>query len=135
MSSGAEESLEFAPVFDKDGLIPAIVCDAANDRVLMFAHMNREALKLTQSSGVVHLWSRSRKALWKKGEQSGETLAVREILVDCDQDVLLVKAEPQGKGAACHTGRKSCFYRKLEGKRLSIVDDVRLFNPAETYRR
>jgi phosphoribosyl-AMP cyclohydrolase len=135
MSSGAEEILDFAPVFDQHGLIPVIVCDAASGVVLMFAHMNREALDLTRSTGVVHLWSRSRQSLWKKGGQSGETFAVQEILVDCDQDVLLVKAVPQGKGAACHTGRKSCFYRKLDGKRLAIVDSTRLFDPATTYRR
>jgi phosphoribosyl-AMP cyclohydrolase len=133
MPKSADESLDFAPVFDKDGLIPAIVCDASTGDVLMFAHMNSEALERTQATGSVHLWSRSRKALWKKGEQSGETLAVHEILVDCDQDVLLVRALPQGKGAACHTGRKSCFYRKLDGKHLSIIDNDRLFDPAETY--
>ena len=80
----------------------------------MVAHMNAEALRLTQETGIAHFWSRSRNSLWKKGETSGETLQVTEILTDCDQDVLLLKAVPQGKGAACHTGRRSCFYRRVE---------------------
>jgi phosphoribosyl-AMP cyclohydrolase len=134
MPSGAEENLDFNPVFDSQGLIPAIVCGAADDAVLMFAHMNREALELTRSTGFVHFWSRSRKTIWKKGETSGEVLKVAQILTDCDQDVLLIRATPLGKGAACHTGRKSCFYRRLEGSSLKLIDTTRLFDPDEVYK-
>jgi phosphoribosyl-AMP cyclohydrolase len=76
---------------------------------------------MTQETGLAHFWSRSRQSLWKKGETSGELLQVVEILTDCDQDVLQVKAEPQGKGVSCHTGRRSCFYRRLEGGRLRFI--------------
>ena len=133
MASDLDETSTFQPRFDTDGLIPAIVTDARDGTVLMFAYMNADALRLTQESGIVHFWSRSRKALWKKGETSGETLKVIEILTDCDQDVLQVKAEPQGRGAACHTGRRSCFYRRLEGGGLAFVDETRLFNPKDVY--
>ena len=91
-----------------------IVCDNASKEVLMFAWMNAEALEKTQSSGLAHFYSRSRGKLWLKGETSGETFAVDEIRVDCDQDVLQLRVTAQGKGVACHTGRRSCFYRKLE---------------------
>lgn len=133
MASGLDETDGFQPRFDSAGLITAIVCDVRDDAVLMVAHMNAEALQLTQETGIAHFWSRSRNSLWKKGETSGETLAVREILTDCDQDVLLIKARPQGKGAACHTGRRSCFYRRVEGNRLTFIDDTRLFDPAQVY--
>ena len=133
MASSLDETLAFQPRFDADGLIPAIVTDARDGTVLMFAFMNAESLRLTQETGIVHFWSRSRKALWKKGETSGETLKVAEILTDCDQDVLQVKAEPQGVGAACHTGRRSCFYRRLEGETLAFTDETRLFDPKTVY--
>ena len=87
----------------------------------------------TQETGTAHFWSRSRNSLWQKGETSGETLQVTEILTDCDQDVLLVKALPQGKGAACHTGRRSCFYRRVERDGLVFVDETRLFDPKDVY--
>ena len=135
MSSERDETDAFRPVFDSAGLIPAIVTDASDNTVLMFAYMNAEALRLTQETGIAHFWSRSRGALWKKGESSGETLAVTELLTDCDQDVIQVKAIPQGKGAACHTGRRSCFYRRIDGEGLVFTDDTRLFDPAEVYRR
>jgi phosphoribosyl-AMP cyclohydrolase len=122
MAAGIEETLAFQPRFDADGLIPAIVTDARDGTVLMFAFMNAESLRLTQETGFAHFWSRSRKALWKKGETSGELLKVAEILTDCDQDVLQVKALPQGKGVSCHTGRRSCFYRRVEGGRLVFAD-------------
>ena len=122
MASGIEETLAFQPKFDADGLIPAIVTDVRDGTVLMFAFMNAESLRLTQETGFAHFWSRSRRALWKKGETSGELLKVAEILTDCDQDVLQVKAEPQGKGVSCHTGRRSCFYRRVEGGRLVFTD-------------
>ena len=133
MASDLDETLAFQPTFDADGLIPAIVTDARDGTVLMFAFMNADALKLTQETGIAHFWSRSRKALWKKGEISGETLKVTEILTDCDQDVLQVKAEPQGRGASCHTGRRSCFYRRLEGGKLFFTDETRLFDPKTIY--
>ena len=133
MASDLDETDAFRPRFDSDGLIPAIVTDAGDGRVLMFAYMNAEALRLTQDTGIVHFWSRSRARLWKKGETSGETLKAVEILTDCDQDVLQVKATPQGRGAACHTGRRSCFYRRVENGGLVFVDDARLFDPGDVY--
>jgi len=87
----------------------------------------------TQETGIAHFWSRSRNSRWKKGETSGEMLKVVEILTDCDQDVLLIKAEPQGKGAACHTGRRSCFYRRVENGGLVFIDETRLFDPNLVY--
>ncbi len=135
MAAGLDETLEFQPRFDAEGLIPAIVTDADDGRLLMVAHMNAEALNLTRETGIAHFWSRSRKALWKKGETSGETLRVADILTDCDQDVLQLRVTPQGLGAACHTGRRSCFYRRLDGDRLRLLDDDRLFDPATVYDR
>jgi phosphoribosyl-AMP cyclohydrolase len=108
-----EEGLCFAPRFDKDGLIPAIVTDAASGSVLMFAYMNADALRYTLETGEAHFWSRSRQALWRKGETSGNRLHVEEVRTDCDQDVVWVKARLYGD-AACHTGRRSCFYRTLK---------------------
>lgn len=103
----------FTPRFDADGLIPAIVTDAGDGTVLMFAWMNREALSLTLSTAKAHFWTRSRGRIWLKGEESGNVLHVEEIRVDCDQDVLLVRARPAGAGVACHTGERSCFYRSV----------------------
>lgn len=108
-----ERGTAFQPKFDADGLIGAIVTDAARGDVLMFAHMNAEALALTIASGEAHFWSRSRGKLWKKGEESGNVLVVAEILTDCDQDVVWIKARVAGAGVACHTGQPSCFYRRL----------------------
>ena len=133
MQKDLDETDRFQPRFDSSGLITAIVSDARDNAVLMVAHMNADALRLTQETGIAHFWSRSRNSLWKKGETSGETLRVTEILTDCDQDVLQVKAEPQGVGAACHTGRRSCFYRRLEGSRLVFTDVNRLFDPKTVY--
>lgn len=130
MSSDLDEADRFQPRFDSSGLITAVVSDARDNRVLMVAHMNAEALRLTQETGTAHFWSRSRNSLWRKGETSGETLNVTEILTDCDQDVLLVKVLPQGKGAACHTGRRSCFYRRVAGNTLVFIDQHRLLDPA-----
>jgi len=103
----------FRPAFGPDGLIPAIVTDRASGDVLMFAHMNEEALKETIASGLAHFWSRSRGKLWKKGEESGNLLKVIQLRTDCDQDVIWVVAEVQGDGVACHTGERSCFYRRV----------------------
>ena len=133
MASDLDETDRFQPRFDSSGLITAIVSDARDNTVLMVAHMNAEALRLTQETGTAHFWSRSRNSLWQKGETSGETLQVTEILTDCDQDVLLVKALPQGKGAACHTGRRSCFYRRVEKDGLVFIDESRLFDPKDVY--
>ena len=122
MGSPLDETLEMQLHFDAQGLIAAIVCDVADNAVLMFAYMNREAFAETQRTGIVHFWSRSRGKLWKKGETSGETFAVVEMRVDCDQDALLVMIRPQGKGNACHTGRRSCFYRRVDGAALKFCD-------------
>jgi phosphoribosyl-AMP cyclohydrolase len=108
-----EEGLAFQPKFDADGLIPAIVTEAETGEVLMFAWMNAEALALTLDTGLGHFWSRSRRALWKKGEVSGNTLKVVEMRTDCDQDVVWMRARLEGDGVACHTGRESCFYRLI----------------------
>ena len=96
------------PMYDERGLVPCIVQDAVTDVVLMLAWMNAEALRLTRETGAVHFWSRSRQALWKKGETSGNTLAVVEIRIDCDLDAVLVRARPAGP--TCHTGATSCFF-------------------------
>ena len=103
----------FQPKFDADGLIPAIVTDAASGEVLMFAWMNAEALALTLQTQLGHFWSRSRNKLWKKGEESGNLLRVVEARTDCDQDVVWLKVSVDGDGRACHTGERSCFYRAL----------------------
>ena len=99
-------------VFDDKGLIPAIVQDADSLEVLMMAYMNKESLRLTLETGETHFWSRSRQCLWHKGETSGNIQRVREILFDCDSDTLLVKVDQ--RGGACHTGRRSCFYRRID---------------------
>ncbi|MBC7293312.1 MAG: phosphoribosyl-AMP cyclohydrolase, partial [Thermoleophilia bacterium] len=106
-----------------DGLVPAIAQDAATGTVLMFAWMNREALKLTAECGEAVYWSRSRKKLWHKGEESGHVQKVKEIRVDCDEDVVLLKVEQVG-GIACHTGRNHCFFQKLEQGQWVAVEPV-----------
>jgi phosphoribosyl-AMP cyclohydrolase len=103
----------FSPRFDAEGLIGAIVTDALSGEVLMFAYMNAEALAATIDTRVAHFWSRSRAKLWRKGEESGNTLGVEDLRVDCDQDVLWLKVRVAGKGVACHTGARSCFYRSV----------------------
>jgi phosphoribosyl-AMP cyclohydrolase len=116
-----DETLKLQLKFDAQGLIPAIVCDVADNAVLMFAHMNTLAFNETCRTGIVHFWSRSRNSLWKKGETSGEMFAVHEMLVDCDQDVLLLTVKPLGEGNACHTGKRSCFYRSIDGVALKFI--------------
>jgi phosphoribosyl-AMP cyclohydrolase len=113
-----EEGGVLTPRFDADGLIAAIATDAETGEVLMLAWMNGEALQRTIDTGEAHYWSRSRGELWRKGATSGQVQKVREIRVDCDQDAVLLKVAPQGDGGACHTGRRSCFYRVVEGGRL-----------------
>ena len=115
-----------------DGLVPVIVQEAGSGQVLMFAWMDREALRLTQETGTAVYWSRSRKKLWHKGEESGHVQQVREIRLDCDEDVLLLTVEQVG-GIACHTGRHSCFFRKLDGGQW-VADQPVLKDPQEIYR-
>jgi len=136
-----EEGLAFAPKFDQDGLISCVVTDATTGEVLMFAHMNEEALARTIETGEAWFYSRSRGTLWRKGESSGHALRVNELRVDCDQDALWIKAQPQGPGA-CHTGRRSCFYRavRLESPagsttQLEFREGERVFDPGEVYGR
>lgn len=130
-----EEGTLFAPKFDAHGLVTAVAQEAGSNRVLMVAHMNAEALRLTIETGEVHYYSRSRKKLWKKGESSGEIQKLVEMRTDCDQDVVLLLVEQTGRGAACHTGRKSCFYRIVEdAATLRQSGEPRLFDPAEVYK-
>jgi phosphoribosyl-AMP cyclohydrolase len=107
-----------------DGLVPAVAQDAVTGRVLTLAWMNREALLQTERTKEVHYWSRSRRALWRKGEQSGHVQRVREIRLDCDNDAILVVVEQQG-GIACHTGRETCFFQRLTEGRWMAVEPVR----------
>ena len=113
LESDAEEGLEFKPRFDPSGLLTAIVTDASDGALLMVAHMNEEALRLTLETGIAHYWSRSRSSLWKKGESSGNLQKIEEMRVDCDQDALWLKVSVSGDNVTCHTGRRSCFYRTV----------------------
>jgi phosphoribosyl-AMP cyclohydrolase len=132
-----EEGLVLQPKFDASGLLTCVATDATTGEVLMVAHMNEEALSKTIASGEAWYFSRSRSALWRKGETSGQTQRVVEMRIDCDQDAVWIRVEQQG--AACHTGRKSCFYRKVDGSegkaRLVPVDAARLFDPGAVYRK
>ena len=123
-----EEGAEFAPRFSADGLIACVAVDARSGEVLMVAHMNAEALDKTLESGLMHYWSRSRQSLWRKGDTSGQVQKLEELRVDCDQDVLLARVTVGGDGGACHTGRRSCFYRRLEktgdGLRLAPIANI-----------
>jgi phosphoribosyl-AMP cyclohydrolase len=132
-----EEGLSFQPNFDASGLVTCVATDAATGAVLMVAHMNDEALRKTIATGEAWYYSRSRKALWRKGETSGQTQRVVEMRTDCDQDAVWIRVEQVG--AACHTGRRSCFYRKVEGEgggkvSLAFVDAEQLFDPNKVYR-
>ena len=119
--------------FDKlEGLVPVVVQDYSSGEVLMLAFMNRKAWEETLKTRRATYWSRSRNQLWVKGETSGNYQEVKEVLVDCDEDTILLKVLQKG-GAACHTGYRSCFYRRLEGDELNIVGE-RVFNPEEVYR-
>jgi len=113
-----ERGETLAPRFDASGLIAAVAVDADRGEVLMLAWMNAEALALTLKTGQAHYYSRSRQALWKKGETSGQVQTVEEIRIDCDQDAVLLKVRVQGDGGACHVGFRSCFYRVVEDGRL-----------------
>jgi phosphoribosyl-AMP cyclohydrolase len=135
-SNDIEEGLTFRPKFDANGLVTCVATDAATSEVLMVAHMNEEAVRKTIASGEAWYYSRSRKSLWRKGETSGHVQRVVEMRMDCDQDAIWIRVEQVG--AACHTGRHSCFYRKVEaaegGARLSFVDAERQFDPKAVYR-
>lgn len=109
-----EHGETLTPRFDANGLVTAVVTDAADGELLMVAHMNADALRLTIETGIAHYYSRSRRALWKKGETSGNVQTVRELRVDCDQDAVWLKVAVAGDGVTCHTGARSCFYRKVE---------------------
>ena len=130
-----EESVEFTPKFDANGLITVIAQDADSGRILMQAYMNAEALAETIRTGQAVYFSRSRQKLWKKGEQSGHTQKVEQILVDCDQDCLILKVCV--KAGQCHIGYQSCFYRALEkgaDNKLEFIDE-KVYDPKETYKK
>ena len=112
--SALEEGADFAPRFDANGLIVCVTVVAGTREILMVAYMNQLALDKTIETGVAHYWSRSRNALWRKGDTSGQVQKIVSLSVDCDQDAIQLMVEAGGDGKACHTGRKSCFYRKLE---------------------
>lgn len=120
MPDPRETSLSLDPGYDSAGLITAVATDRATGDVLMVAHMNAEALGLTIATREAHFWSRSRERLWKKGETSGHVLHVADIRIDCDQDAVWLIVDPDGP--ACHTGARSCFYRRVEGDRLAPVE-------------
>jgi len=132
-----EEGLALAPKFDRDGLVTVVATDVASGDLLMVAHMNAEALSRTVETGEAWYYSRSRQALWKKGESSGHVQRVVEMRVDCDQDAVWIKVEQGGPGA-CHTGRRSCFYRAVPlgqkgGVTLEFRDADKTFDPAQVY--
>ena len=135
--SEIEEGLALSPRFDADGLVTCVATDAKSGDVLMVAHMNAEALKRTIETGEAWYFSRSRRALWKKGESSGHVQRVVELRVDCDQDAVWIKVEQYGPGA-CHTGRRSCFYRAAPlGQKgpvtLEFRDGDKTFDPGKVY--
>jgi phosphoribosyl-AMP cyclohydrolase len=139
---GSEQEIEeghaFAPKFDSGGLITCVVTDVQTGALLMVAHMNAQALERTISTGEAWFYSRSRQTLWKKGETSGHVMHVAEMRVDCDQDVLWLMVRQSAAGA-CHTGRRSCFYRAVVRKgldaplTLAFRDDERVFDPVKVY--
>lgn len=122
------------PAFDQHELIPAIVQDAENRQVLMVAHMNREAFARTVETGLAHFYSRSRKALWKKGEESGHVQEVQSLAVDCDGDAILVTVRQRG-GGACHEGYRSCFFRRRGASGEWTVVESRVFDPQTVYKK
>jgi phosphoribosyl-AMP cyclohydrolase len=133
-TQNVEEGSVFAPRFTSEGLLPVMAVDATSQTPLMFAWMNAQALRLTLDTRIAHYYSRSRGKLWKKGETSGQLQKVVRIRTDCDQDVVVLDVEVQGDGAACHTGRATCFYRAVsEDGSLVSIDDDRLIDPAKVY--
>ena len=138
-TEAVEEGLAFAPKFDADGLVTCVATDAKTGDLLMVAHMNAEALRRTIESGEAWYFSRSRKSLWRKGESSGHVQRIVEMRVDCDQDAVWIKVEQGGPGA-CHTGRRSCFYRAVQiGKpgaaTLEFRDADKAFDPNSVYKK
>jgi phosphoribosyl-AMP cyclohydrolase len=125
-ASDREEGSAFDPKFGADGLATCVTVDASRGDVLMVAHMNEAALRTTLATGIVHYWSRSRGALWRKGDTSGQIQTLVELRVDCDQDAFLAFVTVAGDGGACHTGRRSCFYRRVEtdsdATRLAFIE-------------
>ena len=134
VTNNREEGQGFEPKFGADGLATCVTIDASRGDVLMVAHMNEAALRETLATGLVHYWSRSRGALWRKGDASGQTQTLVEMRVDCDQDAFLAFVTVGGDGGACHTGRRSCFYRRVERDgetaRLAFID-LRARTPME----
>jgi phosphoribosyl-AMP cyclohydrolase len=130
-----EEGSDFCPQFDENGLIPVVAQDARTGQILMAAYMNKEALDLTIESGYATYYSRSRKNLWKKGEESGHVQRVEQILVDCDQDCLVLKVAVDA--GQCHAGYKSCFYRALKKDRDKKLERIaeKVFEPKEIYKK
>ncbi|HAP04497.1 MAG TPA: phosphoribosyl-AMP cyclohydrolase [Methylophilaceae bacterium] len=120
--------------WDKDGLVPVIAQDFKTNKILMFAWMNQEALELTQKNKKAFYWSRSRKKIWEKGEESGHVQNVHEIRLDCDGDVILLKIE-QIENIACHTGRETCFYQKLDDKNMWVTDYPVIKEPKDIYKK
>jgi phosphoribosyl-AMP cyclohydrolase len=116
-----------------DGLLPAIVQEYQSGEVLMLAYINRESWERTLATGKAHFWSRSRKKIWLKGESSGHVQIIHDILVDCDDDTVVFKVEQVG-GAACHTGYRSCFYRRISDQALQIIGE-KIFDPEKVYRK
>ncbi len=135
---GRDKGLDFLPKFNSDGLITAVVSRFSTGEPLMVAHMNQEALEKSLVTGEAHFWSRSRQEIWHKGATSGNVLTIRDIRIDCDQDAVWLAVDIAGHGAACHTGRKSCFYRRLELSKdgnivLGATDDEPLFDPEKVH--
>ncbi len=120
--------------WDKDGLVPVIAQDYRTNKILMFAWMNQEALELTQKNKKAFYWSRSRKKIWEKGEESGHVQNVHEIRLDCDGDVILLKIE-QIENITCHTGRETCFYQKLDDKNMWVTDYPVIKEPKDIYKK
>jgi phosphoribosyl-AMP cyclohydrolase len=120
--------------WDKDGLVPVIAQDYRTNKILMFAWMNQEALELTQKNKKAFYWSRSRKKIWEKGEESGHMQNVHEIRLDCDGDVILLKIE-QIENITCHTGRETCFYQKLDDKNMWVTDYPVIKEPKDIYKK
>ncbi len=141
-SHDLEEGASFTPRFDSHGNMPAVVTDVSSGELLVVAWMNADALSRTIDTGIVHFYSRSRRKIWKKGEESGNTMHVKDMRTDCDQDVIWLRVTVGGAGAACHTGRRTCFYRAIsksgsgpgaDAVSLEDVGGARLFNPNDVY--
>ena len=136
-SKQRETGLDLMPKFDGNGLITAVVSQAGSGDPLMVAHMNREALELTLETGEAHFYSRSRAEIWHKGGTSGNVLAVSDIRIDCDQDAVWLSVEAKGHGAACHTGRETCFFRRIQSAdgthKLEMTGHMPLFDPKSVH--